>query len=153
MKKALFVGLTISLYPTLEASSAHSSEVHYEYISPEQNSKLEDMFNKARLPSAQDTATVKDHQWTCDMYGVRTKMRIQRGVNLYSWKKDAGWHNLGSQVVSEYQEGGGGLVGKSKNLADEIRLTQSGQLVSRLSLLATPKAVIAYSVCKTVLKR
>jgi hypothetical protein len=153
MNKALIAGLIISVFPVHSASAAPSSELHYEYISPEQNSKLEDIFNTARIPSAQDTPAVKDHQWTCDMYGVQTNMRVQRGVNLYIWKKEPGWHNEGAQVVNEYQAKGGGLVGQNKNLADEIRLTQSGQLVSRLSLASAPRTVIAYSVCKSGFKR
>lgn len=89
------------------------------------------------------------------MYGVRTRMQIQRNVKLYSLKKDAlgAYANTGAQVVSSYSPFNGSLQGKTERFEDQIRLTGDGQLISRLSLRGQEEngpTVIAYSICKSM---
>jgi hypothetical protein len=87
------------------------------------------------------------------MYGVRSRLQVQRGINLYRWSRESAlWKNGGAQPVTEYRyhtdHTRGELVGRTARLEDEVRLTADGQLISRLSASAPSAAVIAYSVCK-----
>lgn len=124
-----------------------------EFISLEQKAQLERQFNDAKL-AADDAAKLNGRKWTCDMYGVRSRMQVQRGVKLYSLKRNelGGFTNDGAQVISNYSAEPGSLSGKNSRFEDQVRMDSEGRLISRLSLrgatLDTP--VIAYSICKAL---
>ena len=118
-----------------------------EYISPETKTELEREFAKAEF-SSKAAAAIKQKVWTCDMYGVRTRLQVKRGVQLYNWKQD-GWHNDGAQIVRDYTAEPSGLTGAKGPLQDEVKLNSKGQLISRLSLTRPEHQVVAYAVCDT----
>jgi len=126
------------------ALAGHAIEL--EYISPEAKQQLEMEFDKAEF-SSKDSAQLKQKMWTCDMYGVRTRLQVKRGVKLYHWKETAGWQNGGAQVVRDYRPAQGKLVGEAGRFEDQVKLNSKGQLVSRLSLTLPERQVISYAVC------
>jgi hypothetical protein len=120
-----------------------------EYISPEKKQELEMQFDKADF-SSKSVSTLKQKVWTCDMYGVRTRLQVKRGVKLYNWKAESDWHNDGAQVVRDYKNVGGKLIGSTGPLEDQVKLTSQGRLISRLSIAKGPeREVVAYAVCDT----
>ncbi len=145
-KTALF---SLLLLLTLTVAIAASADV--EYISPERQHELENLFESAQFSTPKDTQTLTSHAWKCDMYGVRTRLQVHRDLKLYKWTSNVGdWHNDGAQVVSEYKSGDHGLVGTRANFEDQVRVTTAGQIVSRLSLTAPLKETLAYSVCTSL---
>lgn len=120
-----------------------------EYISPEQKQQLVRDFEQAKLEKAE---SLLDKKWTCDMYGVRSRLQVQRNVNLYSLKMDAGgrFKNSGAQVVTDYKNDGQALKGQTDRFEDQLRMTASGQLISRLSLRKDEPIVLAYAVCRSL---
>jgi hypothetical protein len=126
-----------------------ASAVDLEYITPEQSSALADQFSTAQLTDADQSTISHKPTWTCDMYGMRTKLQVQRGLKLYDFSKDHGsLKNTGAQPVENYSYDKDALVGKTSRLQDRIRMTASGQLISQLSVVnTTPNTIIAYSVC------
>lgn len=85
------------------------------------------------------------------MYGVRSRMQVQRQVKLYRFRQlpnSPTIQNSGSQVVSSYKLENNNLVGRDSRLEDQLRLTAEGKLISRLSLRAAASpTVLAYSIC------
>ncbi len=127
------------------AITSHALEM--EYISPTKKAELEQDFARAEFsPEASDK--IKQKVWTCDMYGVRTRLQVKRGVKLYNWKQ-AGWRNDGSQIVRNYSAEDGELRGRHGPLQDEVKINAKGQLISRLSLTHPAPQVVAYAVCDT----
>lgn len=118
----------------------------WEPISPEKRQELEHEFDKALMKSEAALA-IKQKIWTCDMYGMRSKMQVKRGVKLYQWKNENDWKNSGAQVVSNYKTSDNSLSGETDRFEDQVRLTSKGQLISRLSLTRPERQVLAYSVC------
>lgn len=122
--------------------------IEMEYISPEKKQELETQFEKA-IFSSKDSTTLKQKLWTCDMYGVRTRLQVKRGVKLYNFKKESDWHNDGAQIVRDYKPENGRLIGMAGNLEDQVKMNSKGQLISRLSLTRPERQVVAYAVCDT----
>lgn len=121
--------------------------IEMEYISPQKKKDLEVEFEKAEF-SSKNADILKQKQWTCDMYGVRTRLQVKRGVKLYNWK-DSGWHNDGAQIVRDYKAEERGLIGSTGPLEDQVKMNSKGQLISRLSLTRPERQVVAYAVCDT----
>ena len=133
-----FFGLSLTLV-------GHALEL--EYVSPLKQKELESEFARADFSNG---ALVKNKEWTCDMYGVRSRLQVKRGIKLYQWSDRESWHNDGSQVVSEYRLQGRMLTGISKKgIEDQVKLTANGRLISRLSVTQPNPVVIAYSICST----
>jgi len=134
---------------TLVFAAAVSQALSMEYVSPEQKQQLVDDFEKAKLEKAE---AVAGKAWTCDMYGVRSRLQVQRDVKLYSLKRDASgvFKNSGAQPVADYQPKDGALLGVSGRFEDQVRLTTDGQLISKLSVLQPERMVVAYSVCRVL---
>lgn len=135
-----------SLLFVYSVSAFAAAEV--EYISPEQHTKLENLFKDATFNPEKDAKTIQNHEWSCDMYGARSKMQVQHGLKLYKLSKE--WQNSGAQLVSEYKSESTALIGRKDRFEDQVKITKDGQLVSRLSLNNANKTVLAYSVCKTL---
>lgn len=132
-----------------------SHAIEFEHISLQKKADLESEFEKAKL-EASDAPQVESKKWTCDMFGVRSRMQVQRNVKLYSLKRDGlgAYANTGAQVISSYSALNGSLQGKNERFEDQVRLTGNGQLISRLSLRGQDapgsSTVIAYSICKSM---
>lgn len=137
----------MAFFLVLITAAAHSLEM--EYISPQQKQKLVEDFEQAKLEQA---PAVTGKIWSCDMYGVRSRMQVQRDVKLYSLSQGSAgaFTNKGAQVVSEYRLKDGVLSGQSGKFEDQLRVTPGGQLISRLSVRQPTPTVIAYSVCKVL---
>jgi hypothetical protein len=134
---------------TLFITCATVMAADFEYVSPQVQRELEARFDQARFNSSKSTKQLRNHEWTCDMYGIRSHLQVQHGVKLYRWP-EATWHNEGAQVTSDYKAEDTALVSRDSRFEDEVKLTADGQLVSRLSLKSPRKQVLAYSVCKTL---
>lgn len=121
----------------------------FEYISPERRQELEMDFNSsAAKPLVSND--IKHKKWTCDMYGVRSRLQVQRDVKLYNWKDDKNWDNAGAQVVVSYAVEKNTLVGRTERFEDQVKMKANGQLISQLSLVSPNREVVAYSVCKSL---
>jgi hypothetical protein len=128
-------------------ASAMAAEL--EYLSPERQHELENQFQSARFDSANNAEKLRNREWSCEMYGVRTRLQVQRDVKLYRWPSDS-WNNLGAQILSDYKAEPSALVARSARFEDQVKLTTEGRLVSRLTLNSPGRTVIAYSVCKSL---
>lgn len=120
------------------------AQADLEFISPTQQAELAKEFETAEF-SNKNQDNLREKSWTCDMYGVRSRMQVQRGLKLYKW--DETWRNKGAQLVREYKPEKQALVGKSERFQDQVRLTSGGRLISQLSLNSPEHRVVAYSVC------
>lgn len=134
----LCVGITLSLV-------AHGLEM--EYISPEKHKELESLFRQSEF-NLKKSENMKQKEWTCDMYGVRTRLQVKHGVKLYHWKSTS-WHNDGVQPVQDYKPQSEELVGQSARFEDRIRMTAGGQIISQLTVVHPNRQVVAYSLCST----
>lgn len=118
-----------------------------EYISPEKSKELEQLFTKSSF-EAKRSDKIKQKEWTCDMYGVRTRLQVQHGVKLYNFKKDS-WQNSGEQLVEDYKPESKELLGQTGRFEDRVRVTSTGQLISQLTVTSPSRQVVAYSLCST----
>jgi len=118
-----------------------------EYISPEKSKELEELFSKSSFEASQSEA-IKQKEWTCDMYGVRTRLQVQHGVKLYRFESES-WQNSGAQPVEEYKPESKELLGQAPRFEDRVRVTDKGQLISQLTVLHPNRQVVAYSLCST----
>lgn len=126
-----------------------SSAYGLEFVSQEKSMGLKADFGRAMPFTEKALRSVAEKDLKCDMYGVRTRLQVERGVVLYRFRlKNSTWENEGAQVVRNYRVAGTGLVGRHGGLTDTIRIVD-GQLISELSI-ETPQSsatVLAYSVC------
>lgn len=123
---------------------------NFEYVSPDQKAQLEKDFQEASLSDLQKTELITK-KWTCDMYGVRTRLQIQRGLKLYQLADDkSGIKNNGVQLITHYNRESGQLTGRDDRFEDRIKMTARGQLISRLSLSSGTRDVLAYSLCEAM---
>lgn len=151
--------LSLILISAFLGASAFTAEV--EYIGPEKQKQLEAQFDQAGFSASKDTKSLKDRSWSCDMYGVRSRMQVHHELKLYKWSNDPAspsWHNDGAQLVNDYKVENSALVGihdrikdqVTQRYEDQVKLTPDGQLISRLSVISPAKMVVAYSVCKGI---
>ena len=145
MRNGLLASLVL-VFTLLVSVVGHAIEM--EYISPEKKQELERQFEKAEF-SSRSASALKQKQWTCDMYGVRTRLQLKRGIKLYNWKQHNNWSNSGAQVVRDYKAEDGKLIGSTGSLEDQVKVSSNGQIISRLSLTHPDRQVVAYAVCDT----
>jgi hypothetical protein len=128
----------------------HSAQAELEYISPEQRKALEQSFASAEVPRAE----ILQGTWKCDLFGIRSSMQVQRGIELYDWSSSASqtgqWKNAGAQPVNAYRAEGGMVHGVQDRFEDQVKRTRDGHLISQLSVLTPQKMVVAYALCSTV---
>lgn len=134
----LCLGLLLSLI---------ANGLEMEYISPEKSKELEQLFAKSTF-EVKKSESIKQKEWTCDMFGVRTRLQVQRGVKLYSFKKES-WRNSGAQLVEDYKPESKELLGRADRFEDRLRVTDKGQLISQLTVTSPIRQVVAYSLCST----
>lgn len=128
-----------------------ASAVDLEYISPVQSQTLKQEFAKAHLTAEDQALLRKTPSWSCDMFGMRTKLQVQRRVNLYEFKAaDSSFENHGAQPVQDYHFKQNALEGSTTKVIDRLRMTTSGALISELSTASAPHTILAYSVCHSL---
>ncbi|MGE3386495.1 MAG: hypothetical protein AB7K41_07185 [Bdellovibrionales bacterium] len=140
---------------------AASQVAAIEFISKDQVRQLSQEFASARAPKPEEIKALSEREIKCDMYGVRTRLQVERDVRLYHFKsispKTTQWDNQGAQVVQQYQIEDNGLIGRQGTMKDEVRLDKKNQVVAELSLLrpasasegeSTTPVVLAYSKCR-----
>jgi hypothetical protein len=126
--------------------------VHIEYMEASRFEILQKRFNEARELKTGDLKSLDHSRWTCDMYGMSSRLQKESGVKLYSFERDseqALFQNKGAQVVKAYRHEGG-FNGHKGSLEDQLRLSGQGQLISRLelhSLDGKASRLLAISVC------
>lgn len=147
--KTVLTSLIASILLLVAGLSAHAE---LEYVSPEQRGDLEKLFNSSEFPAQKEALKLAGKTWSCDMFGVRSGLQVQRAVKLYSLSAplegQLDWHNKGAQLITDYKSENKMLIGAQGRLEDRVKLTQDGRLISQLSIVTPEKAVIAYSVCK-----
>ena len=147
VRPARFYLCCFALFALIGAALPASAEV--DYISPARTTELENQFASAK--PADVTALTHFTKWTCDMYGMRSKLQVQRGLDLYAFsasKTDASaLNNSGDAPVTRFARHGDAFEGTTdKGVLDQLRVTADGHLVGKLSLPAH-KLTIAYAVC------
>lgn len=131
-------------------SVAAVQAVAIEFIPREQIKNLESDFSQAKAPRLDQVLALKGKKIACDMYGARTRLQVERDVNLYhfdSLEEKKSWVNLGEQIIREYRLGATGLVGRGDRVADEIRFIKQDEILARLTL-AKDQTILAYSRCQ-----
>lgn len=117
-----------------------------EYVAQDQAKDLARKFSAARALTKSEVAKFADRDWKCDMYGMRTRLQVEREVRLYrftgSGKK---WTNLGAQMIQDYEMEPDGFIGRRGRLIDLVKSGADNTLIAQLSLDST---VLAYSVCQ-----
>ena len=125
-----------------------------EFIPKQQVEVLAKEFLVARVPTVDQIKALSGKELQCDMYGVRTRLQVERNVKLYYFTgQNEQWKNQGAQVVPEYKLDTKGLVGQTGSVIDELRIDQNNQLMAQLSLNSARNSdgksvVLAYSKCK-----
>lgn len=120
-----------------------------EFISKDEIKKLEQSFLKAEAIGANDLKQIQGQALICDMYGARTRLQVERGVSLYTFKEKLNqWQNSGEQVVKTYALSRSGLVGQNEKVVDEIRRLSQGEFLSRLTLAKDQSVVLVFSQCR-----
>jgi hypothetical protein len=119
-----------------------------EYIAPRDALSLKSQFSIATVPAETDLAAVAGKEWRCDMYGMRTRLQVERDLPLYKFTKaNSTWRNDGAQLVKAYSAQSESLKGTSGRVTDEVRMAGHGtQLIGRMSLEGS--TVLAYTTCK-----
>lgn len=127
-----------------------------EHIETSQVHQLKTVFEAAESVDSEKLLSLKDSKWTCDMFGMTTRLQVEKNVKLYHFTQDSdesgALKNRGAQLVKVYKSSKE-LKGANGSIHDQIRIAKDGKLVSRLELLGpksqTPR-LLAISVCKRV---
>lgn len=124
--------------------AAPVKNLSFEYVPKIKRDALADMFKGAKAP----TPGRFEHKWSCDMYGMKTALQVERHVPLYDFlaARNQEFSNGGAQLVKQYRMTSEDLDGQSGQILDKIRETNTGLLVSQLTLKSSGQ-VLAYSVC------
>jgi hypothetical protein len=142
-----YLSIILVVLSLAKASSVQAVEL--EFLHAQQLKALESQFDSAKgqIPKA-------GTEYSCEMYGVRTRLQVQRNTNLYIWhlpEKDSSTAavNSGDMPIIEYVLTGNQLVGRhAKGYQDQVRWQSDGTLVSRLTLSDKDHTVLSYSVCR-----
>lgn len=143
-------------------------------ISSAQVNKIRTKYQHASsLQSPQDQQWVLSQFWKCDLFGVRTRLQMEKDIKLYIFKKLNATDRISPEIISNtgahpiksYQWSSQGLKGVSKPLIDVLRLSSDRkELISEMSTpeensrgtkvesipsLTQPKSkVVAYAICR-----
>lgn len=147
---------------------AFSLSVHP--MNQQQVNELKLQLASAKIPKQAD---LKEKDWSCDLYGVRSRQRKEELEKFYKFKVSQSKvanlgdqvANLGDQVIKSYRFEEHGLSGYTGPIRDLIRILPSGQLIGEISIpqrksdqnhlhpivksvTGEAREVIAYAVCK-----
>lgn len=124
-----------------------------EFIPKDKAVALAGEFESSRVPTKADLVALAGKELQCDMYGVRTRLQVERGVKLYMLSQsESVWKNDGAQVVPSYKLDTKGLIGHRGSVTDELRIDKDNKVIAQLSLEKpveekTELVVLAYSKC------
>lgn len=116
-------------------------------------------------------ATLKKTSWNCELFGMRSRMQVQKKKRFYQFKLSKTVPgtlvaNNGAQIIKSYKTSKNGFIGEKGPLSDLIRITKAGKLVSELSIptrdlddgalshrdissqVQRGRTVLAYAVCE-----
>jgi len=135
-EKLTFIGLM--------ALSASTNAL--EFVPKDQAKELVGRFSEARPLTEEEVQKFADRDWRCDMYGMRTRLQVEREVRLYRFSRHGKqWKNIGAQMIQDYKVESSGFVGRKGKLNDRLRIVGGDTLVAQLSMDST---VLAVSVCR-----
>jgi len=142
--------------------SQASAEI--ENISPLDLHKLEGEFKAGKPISARDLSKLSGAKWSCDMYGARTRLQVERNVKLYSFHSASGGRikNKNAPFAGAYKIDGESLTSAQAGIQDSIRWRTPGrELITEIRVVSDmrvdfgegpgPATVIAYSRCHSVM--
>lgn len=117
-----------------------------EFVAQDQAKDLAKKFSAARALTNNEVSKFADRDWKCDMYGMRTRLQVERDVRLYRFTGSGQkWTNLGAQMIQDYEMEPDGFIGRRGRLIDLVKSGSDNTLIAQLSLDST---VLAYSVCR-----
>lgn len=128
------------LFLMLGFSAAAWAKSEIAHVSQREVSSLEKDFNAAGSPVPEK---ILNKTWTCEMYGLQTRMQRAHGKQLYKFLKED-LKNSGAMPIEQYKKKDSGLVGERGPLQDEIRTKKNGQLIAKLSVKNRP---LSFAVC------
>jgi len=160
-KVVAFFGVLLMVTPTVHA-------VDIEFIPDQEIARLQTEFSRLPVPSNNNVEqSLIGRSWLCELYGVRTRLQVERNVSLYQFSRAKNaLANRGSYPIANYRMDHRGLAGRTSNLEDIVRLSVDGKsLMSELSVpaeknpgpasdpitrsaLSPLRQVIAYAICK-----
>lgn len=128
-----------------------------EYVSKDRVSELTADFSTGQAPKDSDLAKWKGRSFKCEMYGMRSRLQVDRDVRLYQFEVTESAQkvvqNRGAQVIQSYVKEATGLVGHQGSIRDEVRKCANGKIVSKLSRSSDDSSsenILAYSVCRLI---
>ena len=154
MKLSLYSRLLTFIFTVAITPEAHG--VNVEYLETARLDQLQTSFNQASKISGDALKTLNESKWNCEMYGMSSRLQIEKNVKLYYFQgveKDGSIHefkNKGAQVVTSYRTGEA-LKGINGSISDEVRMAKDGKLISRLEIQTSQSKtsrILAISVCE-----
>jgi hypothetical protein len=127
---------------------------------------LQQKFSRAQLPSQDGLKLSRSRH--CELFGMRSRLQTLKKSKFYEFHPSSnGFINKGSQVIKNYYITSTGLKGQIGSVYEEVRMGETGELISEISLLPsndfgrnptssnnkvaslahTGQEVIAYAVC------
>lgn len=129
--------------------------------------RLQNTFrNFQALDSKVGKESIVGKNWNCDLYGIRTRLQVEKDLLLYSFRGlGDSMINKGAQPISRYSWTKIGLQGTNDKLTDVLRFSPDRQnLIAELSvdiadlpttnvletnsLVSPRRRVVAYALCK-----
>ncbi|MCB0407775.1 MAG: hypothetical protein KDD34_06175 [Bdellovibrionales bacterium] len=125
------------------------SEPQIEHISNSQVKELDQLFKiSAPISSSNALQKLDGTLWSCELFGVRTRMQKLKDVRLYQFVMDnKSLANVGSQKIKNYHISNGSLTGSQDTLQDQIKMTSGSNLISKLSTTGKHSKAVAYATC------
>ncbi len=145
----VLLGLHIAV--GLFLSSAHAVEISF--IEQQELQILTNSFESAKTLKSDNLKDILGPIWTCNLFGTRTRMQIERNLHLYDLSQSGSkteFANKGAQVIRNYSFSKGSLIGKKENLKETLRLSSEGNLIGRIEHLdpeSKKPIILAYSSC------
>ena len=116
-----------------------ASAINIKNVSNEDLSRLQQRFRLFQSPSSPlARQQVLNKPWTCDFYGIRSRMQVEKDLLLYSFNEsDSKVVNRGAQPIKNYRWTEAGLKGSNDRFLDVVRVSHDrSQLVAELSIKA-----------------
>lgn len=136
-------------------------------INDQEITQIQDVFRRYQTLTSEISQTaIQGKNWRCDLYGVRTRLQVERNLFLYRFNQEGPQlRNKGAQPISQYRWTEIGLQGSHGEILDVIRFSPDRQnLVAELSvdlkdltttkvpetnsLVSPQRRVVAYALCK-----
>ncbi len=141
------------IYFTAQAAfgAVEEKEPNFELITKAKMTELTKEFNDSASSKIEQSKLEKE--WSCDMYGARSRYQAERGIRLYAFKtlKDSSeLSNNGAHIFKTYKvsDEKNELKGEKSSLKETIRWTKKGQLISKLE--TRDNTLVAFSSCKAL---